>query len=434
LPAAISGILIALVVLRHLISVDLPIATFQFEPSPRPVFPYIIAIFLYILAIIVTFAVKNTKTIGIVLVLISVVTIVLVPEISALVPSASLLIAGIIALRQRKQLQKRKARKALIRFWQHLNEKHDIIEKADKAHSIHEWQEIAKELNKLLRNYEHDLPDDVLHDLGEFTKVPDTSLDEIVPKQIVENYEHLMSEIQHAITKTAQVAIHAGTHVAGAGAISTPLSTTVIAAVVAANIGSIAYASVTDYAPVLPEEKFGLVFDTFIVPGSHNGTFGVYEERGSNVFRPDENIEVYLEYVGITQQPIDDGFGNIRYLTNTTGDFTIADEQGNLVNITDTLSPFDSETHDRRIVNGSGFYVFYYYPGNPPLDPEEYTMTFTITDNLSGERTEIAKDIVISATPLTDLFGGEGNQTGGGSLDVITDPLQDLFGGGGNNN
>jgi hypothetical protein len=61
-------------------------------------------------------------------------------------------------------------------------------------------------------------------------------------------------------------------------------------------------------------------------------------------------------------------------------------------------------------------------------------MTFTLTDNLSGERTEIAKAIVISATPLTDLFGGEGNQTGGGSLDVITDPLQDLFGGGGNNN
>jgi Mg-chelatase subunit ChlD len=144
------------------------------------------------------------------------------------------------------------------------------------------------------------------------------------------------------------------------------------------------------------QQEFRVVFDTFIVPGSNNGTFGVYEERGSNVFKPDEEIQLYVEYAGITQKPIDDGFGNIRYLTNTTGNFTITDKQGNTINATESLSPFDSETRDRRIINGSGSYIFYHRPGFPPLDPGEYVITFSITDNLSGKKLEIAKDIVIA--------------------------------------
>ena len=622
---AISGILIVLVALydkgwMREDLVNLLIATFQFEPLTRPVFPYVVAIFLYILAIIVTSAVKNTKAVGIVLIVISVMTMILVREINALVASASLLTAGIIASRYNRRKQLEKARNELEGFWQRLDKKYNIIEKADKAHSIQEWNDISHELYELLEKYEGVLSPDVLHNLRGFTHTIDTRLDRIFPKEIVERYEDLMSEVQHAIAKTTPWQPPPGVPDPSAATVisaSAPLSTATVvtvATVAAAGIGGIAYGSLNGYVPALPDldiiattsadpediyryiadgsqqglvemsrescfgsidqveqtfmpsqvqtlesaqnsstttitiqlnaavtaldnifqgvttvtepadvdvievtrnymdidensfsiepsniersqegqriikwenvgqyvgnrdnklsanetfsvsfsagvlsntgnasqrvpvsveeesvvkyadpdenvhavmipqtyvnintrtcsepspngtEVFRLVDHKFIVPGSNDGTRGVYEEHSSNVFNPDEEINLYAEYAGMTQKPIDDGAAKTRYLTNTTGKFITTDKEGNVINATDIeLNPFDTRTLDTRIVNHSSFYIFRNYIANESRDPGEYVISYTITDNLSGEKIEGAKDFIIAGIeqPLT---------------------------------
>ena len=146
--------------------------------------------------------------------------------------------------------------------------------------------------------------------------------------------------------------------------------------------------------------------DTFIVPGSSNGTFSgrtfkntemtAYEERGTNVFNQSEEVDLYVEYAGITQKPKLNTAGNTTYLTNRTGNFTITDKQGNVVDNSSRwgqFDPFDIRIEDSRLMNYSD--TFIYKSEYPPLDPGEYILTFTLTDNLSKQRIELAKDIVI---------------------------------------
>jgi Mg-chelatase subunit ChlD len=138
--------------------------------------------------------------------------------------------------------------------------------------------------------------------------------------------------------------------------------------------------------PELPNGHLRLVFDKLIVPASFNGTIGRYEDRGSNVFTPDEEIHLYIQYGGIKQKRIvnDDYFGDIHYLTNTTGNFTITDKEGNIVYSTSEnfLTPFNVETSDSLYINGSGSYVFKYHPINGSREPGDYVINYTITDNL----------------------------------------------------
>jgi Mg-chelatase subunit ChlD len=150
------------------------------------------------------------------------------------------------------------------------------------------------------------------------------------------------------------------------------------------------------------KEDFRITFDTFIIPGSNNGTTGVYEEHGSNVFKPDEEIHLYSEYVGLTQKPLEDEFGNIQFLTNTTGNFTVTDNQGNSMNSTYEFEPFSAETSEGLSSNGSGSYTFWYYSTTGALEPGDYVLNYSITDNLSGETTSETKDFKIANRDLSN--------------------------------
>ena len=146
---------------------------------------------------------------------------------------------------------------------------------------------------------------------------------------------------------------------------------------------------------------FHVVNDTFIEPGSANGTNGVYQPHKSKIFRPNETIELYTELVGMSQKRIiNETTNNIQYLTIVSATLNITDRQEN-VEVTSTyrkrFSPFGTESIDAPLShNDNVSYVFGFNPASPPLDPENYTMNFTITDNLSGETAVVTKDIIIS--------------------------------------
>jgi hypothetical protein len=156
---------------------------------------------------------------------------------------------------------------------------------------------------------------------------------------------------------------------------------------------------ISQICPELPNGHLHLVFDKFIVPGSFNGTIGRYEDRGSNVFTPDEEIQLYVQYEGIKQKRTvnDDYFGDMDYLTNTTGNFTITDKEGNIAySIIENFStPFNVETSDSLHINGSGAYVFKYHPINGSREQGDYVINYTITDNLSGKKIENASNFRI---------------------------------------
>jgi hypothetical protein len=142
------------------------------------------------------------------------------------------------------------------------------------------------------------------------------------------------------------------------------------------------------------KKDFRILNDTFIVPGSENGTFGIYEKRTSNVFKPDEEIRLVAEYEGNIQRPSIDNSGYVQYFRNTTGNFTITDIDGKPVKYESTdMAPFDSETTEGKNIKSS--YTFWHTPHGPSLTPGEYILNYSITDNISGKKITNTKNFIV---------------------------------------
>lgn len=103
-----------------------------------------------------------------------------------------------------------------------------------------------------------------------------------------------------------------------------------------------------------------------------------------------------------------DEFGNTQYLTDVSGTFSITDEEGNTREsfTEENLGFLGAETSETQVSQMS--LVFTYTPGFlPELNAGTYKMTFTVTNNLSGQRVNVVKDIIIRGG------GGQGGIEGG---------------------
>lgn len=104
----------------------------------------------------------------------------------------------------------------------------------------------------------------------------------------------------------------------------------------------------------------------------------------------------------MTEKPIEDEFENTQFLTNSTGNFTITDKQGNPVNATDELEPFDSMTSEAQAINSSWSYTFRFYSTRGELEPGDYILNYSITDNLSGEKLQASRDFTIEGVQVAN--------------------------------
>jgi hypothetical protein len=147
------------------------------------------------------------------------------------------------------------------------------------------------------------------------------------------------------------------------------------------------------YLSIWDQIDFQSSFDTFIIPESNQG-FGIYEAHTSNIFRPGETLELYIQPVGYTHEPITDGQGNTLYFMNMTADIIISDLQGNQVATVPNLPPFELASHERN----TEFLIVVTLTQDGPFPEGDYKIKYIVTDEPSKESFDIIKDIKISNT------------------------------------
>ena len=159
------------------------------------------------------------------------------------------------------------------------------------------------------------------------------------------------------------------------------------------------------YLSVWNQTEFNTTFSTFVEPFSAAG-YGVYEER-SNIFAPGETIVLYVEPVGFAHERIIDekGGGNnntMLYLMNMTADYEIAAANGTELQLIEDVQVGSITSHRP---NTEMFLTLTLTPERfgiieafevQPLPIGSYVITYSVTDEVSGESFQLEKEITVA--------------------------------------
>jgi hypothetical protein len=148
------------------------------------------------------------------------------------------------------------------------------------------------------------------------------------------------------------------------------------------------------YLSVWNQTEFNTTFSTFVEPFSAAG-YGVYEER-SNVFAPGETIVLYVEPVGFDHRQIidEEGNNNTLYLMNITADYKIASANGTELQLIEDMPPVVNITSHRQ--NTEMFLTLTLTQDVQSLPTGNYVITYSVTDEVSGESFELEKEITVA--------------------------------------
>jgi hypothetical protein len=149
------------------------------------------------------------------------------------------------------------------------------------------------------------------------------------------------------------------------------------------------------YLSVWNQTEFNATFSTFVEPFSAAG-YGVYEER-SNVFAPGETIVLYVEPVGFAHRQVIDKEGNSNntlYLMNITADYKIASANGTELQLIEDMPPVVNITSHRQ--NTEMFLTLTLTQDVQSLPIGGYIITYSVTDEVSGESFELEKEITVA--------------------------------------
>jgi hypothetical protein len=194
------------------------------------------------------------------------------------------------------------------------------------------------------------------------------------------------------------------TNITAANNMSTTSAATTTANVTATNNMTIEDAKEL-YLSVWNQTEFNATFSTFVEPFSAAG-YGVYEER-SNIFAPDETIVLYVEPVGFAhEQVIDEGGSSnnntMLYLMNMTADYEIAAANGTELQLIEDVQVGSITSHRP---NTEMFLTLTLTPERfgiieafevQPLPIGSYVITYSVTDEVSGESFQLEKDITVA--------------------------------------
>ena len=150
------------------------------------------------------------------------------------------------------------------------------------------------------------------------------------------------------------------------------------------------------YLSIWNQTEFNATFSTFVEPFSAAG-YGVYEER-SNIFAPGETIVLYVEPVGFAHEQIIDekGGGNnntMLYLMNMTADYEIAAANGTEFQLIEDVQVGNITSHRP---NTEMFLTLTLAQEVQPLPIGSYVITYSVTDEVSGESFQLEKEITVA--------------------------------------
>jgi hypothetical protein len=138
------------------------------------------------------------------------------------------------------------------------------------------------------------------------------------------------------------------------------------------------------------EQTFRSAFDTFVT--SEPEGYGMYQERGSNVFQPGETMVLYIEPVGFKYNNLTDDQGKPLYSINFDASFTIYDKDGNVLleSVNVPIPPIMSHNKNKEV------FIPFTITQSSPFPPGEYSIRYSIMDENSGNVFELDKNITIS--------------------------------------
>ena len=184
----------------------------------------------------------------------------------------------------------------------------------------------------------------------------------------------------------------------------TTTSNNVDATVVASNVTAPANMTIEDakelYLSAWNQTKFNATFSTFVEPFSVAG-YGVYEER-RNVFSPGEAIVLYMEPVGFGHKQIIDKEGDggsnnnnntMLYLMNITADYEIDAANGTKLQLIEDVHAGSITSHRPNTEMPLTLTIT---PEVQPLPVGSYVITYSVTDEISGESFQLKKDIIVA--------------------------------------
>jgi hypothetical protein len=135
---------------------------------------------------------------------------------------------------------------------------------------------------------------------------------------------------------------------------------------------------------------FRSVFDTFV--SSESEGYGIYKERHSNVFKPGDEVLIYVEPIGYTYRTLTDENGTKLYSIAMTADMTVTDKNGVNVGEQQDIPLIDVLSHHQNKELNADLSL----TGTETLEPGDYTVKWTVTDENSGKTFDIVKDFTIS--------------------------------------
>ena len=141
---------------------------------------------------------------------------------------------------------------------------------------------------------------------------------------------------------------------------------------------------------VANKTTFRSVFDTFVFSESEG--YGIYKERHSNVFKPGDGVIIYVEPVGYTYRTLTDENGTKLYSIELSADMTVTDKNGVDVGGEQDLPLIDVLSHHQNKELNADLSL----TGTETLEPGDYILKWTVTDENSGKTFDIVKDFTIS--------------------------------------
>ena len=145
-----------------------------------------------------------------------------------------------------------------------------------------------------------------------------------------------------------------------------------------------------------PNNSFHSAKDLFVT--TDPGGYGIYQERGSNVFSPGETMILYIEPVGFTYKDVANDQGEKLYSINFGASFTIYDADGAKLTgpIDAPIPPIISHYKNKEI------FIPFTVTQSSPFPPGGYMIKYSIVDENSGNVFELNKSIAISGDDVSN--------------------------------
>jgi hypothetical protein len=138
------------------------------------------------------------------------------------------------------------------------------------------------------------------------------------------------------------------------------------------------------------ETIFRSVFDTFV--SSEPEGYGVYTERPSNVFKLGDEVIIYSEPADYTYKTLTDENGTKLYGMKMTADMILTDRNGAEFGRQLDIPMTELISHHQN----KELYFDLSLTGTDNLEPGDYIVRWTVTDENSGQTFDIVKDLTLT--------------------------------------